>query len=295
MSEYHIEDYMTDNQVVFITGPRGVGKSTLCKIIMEEMKPDSGEILVFEHSVRTEPQKVKTHIGVVPQEIALYEDLSARENLYFWGKMYGLRGSTLKTRVDEVLELIGLVDRQKDRVSKYSGGMKRRLGIAQALIGNPKIIVVDEPTTGLDPEERIRFRNLLADLTQKDIIIILSTHIVSDISSTCTDMALLNNGEVAGQVVPHLHVHIIPRYNGETRGVEELFKIDEELKDKTNQFRRKILEETLDYHKELIEIDRQIAAAEDAVGRRAVADVAVGNAADGGVRRGAAALGLHLF
>jgi len=132
-----------------LLGPNGAGKSTIISMLACLLEPTQGDALVMGHSILQEPMAVKAAIGVIPQEVALYEDLSARENLNFWGKMYELRGAALRQRVDEVLEVIGLAERQKGRVGKFSGGMKRRLNIGIALLHKPQVIIMDEPTVGI--------------------------------------------------------------------------------------------------------------------------------------------------
>ena len=141
-------------EIISLLGPNGAGKTTTISMLSTLLKPDSGDAIIMGHSVVKDPMAVKETLGVVPQEIALYEDLSARENLNFWGKMYGLRGTALKNRVSEVLETIGLSDRQNDRVGKFSGGMKRRVNIAVALLHRPQVLFMDEPTVGIDPQSR---------------------------------------------------------------------------------------------------------------------------------------------
>ncbi|GAF85773.1 unnamed protein product, partial [marine sediment metagenome] len=132
-------------EIFSLLGPNGAGKSTIISMLACLLEPTQGDALVMGHSILRDPMAVKAAIGVIPQDIALYEDLSARENLNFWGKMYGLRGAALRQRVDEVLEVIGLTERQKGRVSKFSGGMKRRLNIGIALLHKPHVIIMDEP------------------------------------------------------------------------------------------------------------------------------------------------------
>jgi len=127
-------------EIFSLLGPNGAGKTTTISMLSCLLRPDDGDAVVLGHSVRKDPMDVKSVLGVVPQEIALYEDLSARENLTFWGKMYGLRGAALKSRVDEMLEVIGLADRAKDYIKKYSGGMKRRVNIGIALLHRPQVI-----------------------------------------------------------------------------------------------------------------------------------------------------------
>jgi ABC-2 type transport system ATP-binding protein len=181
-----------------LLGPNGAGKSSLMRILVTLMKPSSGEIYVNGKNAATNRGYVRSMLGYLPQDFSFFSNLKTYEFLDYAARLAGMRNSRQRNQaVDEILESVGLFDVRSRKAGKLSGGMKRRLGIAQALINDPKIIIVDEPTTGLDPEERIRFRNLLARLSSQDVIIILSTHIVADISSTCEHMALLNKGEVA--------------------------------------------------------------------------------------------------
>lgn len=180
-----------------LLGPNGAGKSTLMRILVTLMKPSSGNITVNGMDLNKHRKEVRAMLGYLPQEFRFFAKLRTWEFLDYSARLAGLTHSKKrKEQVADYLDKVGLFDVRNRMASKLSGGMKRRLGIAQALIGDPKIIIIDEPTTGLDPEERIRFRNILSDLSQKEVIIILSTHIVGDISSTCHDMALLNKGEL---------------------------------------------------------------------------------------------------
>jgi ABC-type multidrug transport system ATPase subunit len=181
-----------------LLGPNGAGKSSLMRILVTLMKPSSGEIYVNGKNAAKNRDYVRSMLGYLPQDFSFFSNLKTYEFLDYAARLAGMKNRRQRNQaVDEMLESVGLFDVRSRKAGKLSGGMKRRLGIAQALINDPKIIIVDEPTTGLDPEERIRFRNLLARLSSKDVIIILSTHIVADISSTCEHMALLNRGEVA--------------------------------------------------------------------------------------------------
>lgn len=181
-----------------LLGPNGAGKSTLMRILVTLMKPSNGEILVNGKNAYKNRAYVRSMLGYLPQDFSFFSNLRTYEFLDYAARLAGMDSSRKRNEaVDRLLEEVGLFDVRSRKASKLSGGMKRRLGIAQALINEPKIIIVDEPTTGLDPEERIRFRNLLARLSSQDVIIILSTHIVADISSTCEHMALLNRGELA--------------------------------------------------------------------------------------------------
>jgi len=180
-----------------LLGPNGAGKSSLMKVLVALMKPSSGEVLVNGENIQGNRKKLRSYLGYLPQDFRFFTRLKTWEFLDYAGSLAGLKNRKERlATVDGLLDKVGLLEARDRKANKLSGGMKRRLGIAQALIGDPKIIVVDEPTTGLDPDERIRFRNILSDLSQNDVTIILSTHIVSDISSTCQKMALLNMGEM---------------------------------------------------------------------------------------------------
>ncbi len=181
-----------------LLGPNGAGKSTLMRILVTLMKPTSGKVTVNDLDLAKNRKEIRSMLGYLPQDFSFFSKLKTYEFLDYAARLAGMKnGAARRTAVDQMLEEVGLFEARDRNANKLSGGMKRRLGIAQALINNPKIIVVDEPTTGLDPEERIRFRNLLSTISTHDVIIILSTHIVGDISSTCDNMALLNNGQLA--------------------------------------------------------------------------------------------------
>jgi len=197
--KYALRDVDLDIQsgLFGLLGPNGAGKTTLMSILVTLLKPTSGQVLIDGKDLQKSRGEIRKKIGYLPQEFSTFSKLVVWEFLDYAARLSGHRNKKRRMeRVDRLLEEVGLFDVRDRRASKLSGGMKRRLGIAQTLIGDPVIMVVDEPTVGLDPQERLRFRNLMADLSQRDMIIILSTHIVGDISSTCTDMALLNNGRI---------------------------------------------------------------------------------------------------
>jgi len=209
-----------------LLGPNGAGKTTLMRILVTLMKPTEGEAKVDDFDLQKDRGKIRSMIGYLPQEFTTFSKLKTWEFLDYAARLAGVHDSKKRrSAVDDMLETVGLYEARDRQANKLSGGMKRRLGIAQALIGDPKILIVDEPTIGLDPEERLRFRNLLADMSGKDIIIILSTHIVGDISSTCTDMALLNKGKVAYNGSPDM---LVDQTRGHTWLVEAT---DSELED----------------------------------------------------------------
>lgn len=191
-----------------LLGPNGAGKSTLMRILVTLLNPSHGDILVNGKSLSKNRSEVRSYLGYLPQDFRFFSKLKTWEFLDYAASLTGIKNKKERLKaVDHMLEQVGLFDVRNRYANKLSGGMKRRLGIAQALIGDPKIIIVDEPTTGLDPEERIRFRNILSNLSQQDVIIILSTHIVGDISSTCQQMALLNKGQVHFQGTPEMFVN----------------------------------------------------------------------------------------
>ena len=178
-----------------LLGPNGAGKSTLMRILVTLMKPSSGQVLVNGLDLMKDRKEIRSMLGYLPQDFRFFTKLKTYEFLDYAARLAGLTNTKKRNDiVEKMLEEVGLYEARNRFANNLSGGMKRRLGIAQALIGDPKLIIVDEPTTGLDPEERIRFRNLLTRVSDKDVIIVLSTHIVGDISSTCTDMALMNKG-----------------------------------------------------------------------------------------------------
>lgn len=186
------------NGMFGLLGPNGAGKSTLMRILVTLMKPSSGKVTVNDMDLAKNRREIRSMLGYLPQDFSFFSKLKTYEFLDYAARLAGMRNSAARrTAVEQMLDEVGLFEARDRNANKLSGGMKRRLGIAQALINDPKIIVVDEPTTGLDPEERIRFRNLLSTISTRDVIIILSTHIVGDISSTCDNMALLNEGSLA--------------------------------------------------------------------------------------------------
>ena len=186
------------NGMFGLLGPNGAGKSTLMRILVTLMKPTSGKVYYNDYELSKNRREIRSMLGYLPQDFSFFSKLKTSEFLDYTARLSGMKSSTVRrSAVDQMLEEVGLFEVRDRNANKLSGGMKRRLGIAQALINDPKIIIVDEPTTGLDPEERIRFRNLLSTISTRDVIIILSTHIVGDISSTCDNMALLNQGKLA--------------------------------------------------------------------------------------------------
>ncbi len=183
-------------EIFSLLGPNGAGKTTTLSTLSCLLRPDEGDALVLGHSILTDQMGVKSVLGVVPQEIALYEDLSARENLTFWGKMYGLRGAALKTRVDEVLEIIGLADRAREFVKKYSGGMKRRVNIGVALLHKPQVIYMDEPTVGIDPQSRRNILDSVVALKNQGMTVLYTTHYMEEAQELSDHIAIMDTGKL---------------------------------------------------------------------------------------------------
>ncbi|GMQ78920.1 MAG: ABC transporter ATP-binding protein [Anaerolineae bacterium] len=183
-------------EIFSLLGPNGAGKSTAISILSCLQQPNRGDASIMGRSVLQDPQAVKSFIGVVPQEIALYEDLSARENLSFWGKMYGLRGQLLRSRVDEVLILIGLTDRQKDRVGKFSSGMKRRLNIGIAFLHQPEVIIMDEPTVGIDPQSRRHILEGVKSMNEEGVTVLYTTHYMEEAQELSDHIAIMDFGKI---------------------------------------------------------------------------------------------------
>ncbi|MFH1700456.1 MAG: ABC transporter ATP-binding protein [Candidatus Zixiibacteriota bacterium] len=186
-----------ENGLFGLLGPNGAGKTTLMSILVTLLKPTQGQIKINDMDLQKQRREIRRLIGYLPQGFSTFAKTAVWEFLDYAAQMSGVKDKKKRLeKVDKLLDEVGLFDVRDRNANKLSGGMKRRLGIAQTLIGDPQILIVDEPTVGLDPQERLRFRNLMADLATRDIIIVLSTHIVGDISSTCHDMALLSSGRI---------------------------------------------------------------------------------------------------
>ena len=217
-------DLNISNGMFGLLGPNGAGKSTLMRILVTLMEPTSGEVLLNGKDLMKQRKEVRKMLGYLPQDFRFFAKMKTWEFLDYSARLSGMKSKKERAiKVDEMLESVGLLEFRTRMANKLSGGMKRRLGIAQALISDPQIIIVDEPTTGLDPEERIRFRNLLSNIGHKDTIIILSTHIVGDISSTCNQMALLNKGELAFTGSPEQLIEMTKGHVWKLEATQELY------------------------------------------------------------------------
>jgi ABC-2 type transport system ATP-binding protein len=177
-------------------GPNGAGKTTTISMLSTLYQPSGGDASISGHSIIKEPMQVRKLIGVVPQELALYEDLSAHENLMFWGQMYGLSGKSLKKRVDEILEEINLKDRAKNRVKTFSGGMKRRVNIGVGLLHKPKLLFMDEPTVGIDPQSRRAILDSVKSLNEQGMTVLYTTHYMEEAQELSDRVGIVDKGEM---------------------------------------------------------------------------------------------------
>ncbi|MBL8079917.1 MAG: ABC transporter ATP-binding protein [Anaerolineales bacterium] len=187
--------------VLGLLGPNGAGKSTFMRMLATITKPSAGTITWDGTDIAKSPDTLRAVLGYLPQDFGIYPNLNAVEFLEYMAAIKGLDASSARRRIDELLQLVNLVEVARRPLGGYSGGMKQRVGIAQALLNDPQLLIVDEPTVGLDPEERVRFRNLLSDLSGERIVI-LSTHIVSDVEATATRIALVNKGSLLREAAP---------------------------------------------------------------------------------------------
>jgi len=185
-----------EGEIFSLLGPNGAGKTTTISMLSCLLKPTEGDATIAGYSITREAMKVKNLIGVVPQEIALYPTLSARNNLLFWGRMYNMGGETLKQRVEEVLEQVGLSERAKGKVETYSGGMKRRLNIAVGLLHKPKMLFMDEPTVGIDPQSRRNILEMVKELNRQGMTVLYTTHYMEEAQELSNRVGIIDHGEL---------------------------------------------------------------------------------------------------
>lgn len=183
-------------EVFGLLGPNGAGKSTTISMISTLLPPSAGVILYEGKNILEDPKAIQRKLGVVPQNIALYPTLSGYENLTFWGNMYGLTGADLKKRIENVSEIIGLNERLKDRVDKYSGGMKRRLNIGAALLHMPELLIMDEPTVGIDPQSRNHILDTVLELNRQGMTIIYTSHYMEEVEYLCSRICIMDMGKI---------------------------------------------------------------------------------------------------
>ncbi|MCL7413938.1 MAG: ABC transporter ATP-binding protein [ANME-2 cluster archaeon] len=183
-------------EILGLLGPNGAGKSTIISILCCLLEPTRGRVLIDGFDIHDDSTQIKKVIGVVPQEISLYPTLTARENLVFYGRIYGLSGRALKTRVETLLDMVGLTERGNDLLEGFSGGMKRRINIAAALLHEPRILFLDEPSTGVDPQSRRRIYDTIQDLNRRGMTVLLTTHQMEDAEKLCHRIAIMDKGKM---------------------------------------------------------------------------------------------------
>jgi len=185
-----------EGEIFSLLGPNGAGKTTTISMLSTLFEPSGGDAAIGGHSVTKDPMAARQIIGLVPQDIALYDDLTARENLTFWGQMYGLGGGSLKQRIDEVLGQIGLKDKANQRVKTYSGGMKRRLNIGVGLLHKPRLLFMDEPTVGIDPQSRRAILDTVKELNQDGMSVLYTTHYMEEAQELSDRVGIIDHGEM---------------------------------------------------------------------------------------------------
>jgi ABC-2 type transport system ATP-binding protein len=185
-----------EGEIFSLLGPNGAGKTTTISVLSTLYTPTSGDAIIGGHSVSKDPMAVRRLIGVVPQDLALYDELTARENLSFWGQMYNLSGKALKTRIDEVLEQIGLTDKANQRIKTYSGGMKRRVNIGVGLLHRPRLLFMDEPTVGIDPQSRRAILDSVKDLNKQGMTVLYTTHYMEEAQELSNRVGIIDHGEM---------------------------------------------------------------------------------------------------
>ncbi|MGY3794596.1 ABC transporter ATP-binding protein [Aquimarina sp. 433] len=196
-NKYGLKDFSINIEkgILGLLGPNGAGKSTLLKMIATASKPTEGVIILNKNNIIKDANYMRKQLGFLPQDFGVYPNLNAFEFLQYIAALKGIADKNIKLKIEQLLYGLNLLDAAKKPIGSYSGGMKQRIGIAQTLLNDPKVIIFDEPTVGLDPEERVRFRNLISDLSQ-ECIVILSSHIVSDIDTIADQVAIMKNGSL---------------------------------------------------------------------------------------------------
>jgi ABC-2 type transport system ATP-binding protein len=190
---------LKNGEILGLLGPNGAGKSTTLNILSTILKADRGDIVVLGHNLKEDAKTIKQSIGIVPQDIAIYEEISAEKNVSFFASLYGLKGKELKQQVKEALELVGLYDKKSDKPRTFSGGMKRRLNIACAIAHKPKIIIMDEPTVGIDPQSRNHILDSIKVLKARGVAIIYSTHYMEEVEAIADRIIIMNEGKIIAE------------------------------------------------------------------------------------------------
>lgn len=228
----NISFVLNKGDILGLLGPNGAGKSTTISMISTLIAPDSGEIFYVGEDIIKKPKVIQESMGYVPQEIALYPMLSGKENLIFWGRAYGLKGSRLKEKAEEVSQIIGIKERLKDKVKTYSGGMKRRLNIGVALLHDPELIIMDEPTVGIDPQSRKHILDTVLELNKKGMTVIYTSHYMEEVEYLCNQICIMDQGKIIAEGTKE---ELIQRYNS-SRDI--LLKLENESEEVLDKIRR---------------------------------------------------------
>src|SRR6185312_7146115 len=194
-----ISFFISTGECYGLLGPNGAGKSTTINMLSTLFPPDAGEILINGLDIKKSPEEVKKILGVVPQEIALYSNFTAWENMLFWGGLHSLKSNELQKKAEELLQLVGLLDRKNEKIKGYSGGMKRRINLACALLHSPKILLLDEPTVGVDPQSRNMIFELIESLNKQGMTIIYTTHYMEEAERLCDRIGIIDSGVIVAQ------------------------------------------------------------------------------------------------
>ncbi len=192
----HISFEVAQGELFGFLGPNGAGKTTTISMISGLLRPDEGTVTIGEYDLWASPRKAKCLLGLVPQEVALYEEFNARENLLFWGGLYGVSRSELNKSIDEILQRVDLADRAKEPVSRFSGGMKRRLNLAIGLVHRPKVLLLDEPTVGIDPQARNAILEVIREIARQGTTILFTTHHLEEAEKLCDRIAIMDHGQI---------------------------------------------------------------------------------------------------
>jgi ABC-2 type transport system ATP-binding protein len=195
--------YISKGEIFGLLGPNGAGKTTTIRMMSTVLEADSGDIIIGGHSIKKEAEAVRSIIGVCPQDLALYEELSAIDNMVFFGRMAGMTGEAARAQARTNLELMGLEERAKGKVSKFSGGMKRRINLAIALMGNPELLFLDEPTVGIDPQSRNHIYQNILGLQKKGMTVLYTTHYMEEADRLCNRIAIMDGGQIIALDTPY--------------------------------------------------------------------------------------------
>ena len=215
-----------EGEIYGILGPNGAGKSTTISLICSLLFPTSGEIKIFGEDIRKNLKSIKKQLGLVPQNIALYKDFTAYENVKFFGELYGLRGQRLNEAIDNSLEFTGLLEVKKKKAEKFSGGMLRRLNIACAIVHSPKILIMDEPTVGIDPQSRNNIMHSVKKLNKDGVTIIYTTHYMEEAESLCSKIAIIDKGKIIVEGTKEELKDIVSDKKIFSVGVDDIYKVN---------------------------------------------------------------------